>query len=401
MKQKRILLGITGSIAAYKSAEIVRLLTKAGHQVKVLMTKNATEFIGAATFRALTNESVAIEQFEDPDAAIHHISLARDYDLFLIAPASANVIAKIAQGVADDLLTTTAVASTAPLFIAPAMNVEMYLDEATQLNLTTLKKRGVEIIEPEAGFLACGDIGKGRMSSPEEIMMRISSELSIIEDLRGLKVAINAGPTRESLDPVRYLSNHSSGKMGYALAQQAKKRGAGVTLISGPVCIEAPFGITYIPVTTAEEMYGASLEAARSADIFIASAAVSDYRLAEVASQKIKRSEEKLFLELVPNKDIIEGIAKDPSITAYTVAFAAESENLLVNARKKREGKKVDMVAANDISNPLIGFNSADNELTLILSDKEISLGFASKNELARKLLDEVVKDMRKAQNEA
>lgn len=395
-KDIKVLVGVTASIAAYKAAEIVRLLVKSGIKVKVVMTKNATELIGAATFRALSNDSVALEQFEDPQNSINHISLAKDYDLFLIAPASANVIAKIARGQADDLLTTTALASTAPLLIAPAMNVEMYLDDATQANLSILKSRGATIIEPDSGFLACGDIGKGRMSSPEEIVEVLQRELSFVEDMKGLKVAINAGPTREALDPVRFISNRSSGEMGYRLAYEAKRRGAEVTLISGPVNREPLNAVNFISVETADEMYEASLAAAQKADIFIATAAVADYRPETVEQNKIKRSGDRMLLSMVPNRDIIASIASDPAVKAYTVAFAAETEKLKQHALEKLKRKNVDMVAANDVSLKDRGFDSPDNEVHLFTRDSETLLKLAPKAQIASQMLSVILTDRKK-----
>jgi phosphopantothenoylcysteine decarboxylase/phosphopantothenate--cysteine ligase len=379
--------GVTGGIAAYKSCEIVRNLQKAGLHVKVVMTRHALEFVGAATFRALTGEPVAIDLFEGGNEPIHHISLAKEIDAYLIAPATANVIAKIARGVADDLLTTTALATNAPMIIAPAMNTEMWFDQATQDNIAELKRRGFVFVEPTNGELACGDEGIGKLEDPSVISAAVLETLRSSSSLVGKKVVITAGPTHEAIDPVRYLTNRSSGRMGYEIAREAVKRGADVVLISGPTNIVPPRGAKVLAVDTALNMHEVTLSCAKDADIVIGAAAVSDYRCAQISTEKIKRNGKSIELELIQNPDIIADVcAARTGGRPFVVAFAAETEKFEENGRKKLASKGADMVAINDVGRQDIGFNGADNEITVLTEQGSVELTKTSKQELARQL---------------
>ncbi len=386
LANKQILLGVTGGIAAYKSAELIRRLSERGAQVRVCMTSAAREFITPLTLQALSGHPVHTDLLDPAaEAAMGHIELARWADLVLIAPASANFMARLAQGKGDDLLTTLCLATAAPVALAPAMNQGMWHNAATQDNLTRLRQRGVHCFGPAEGSQACGETGPGRMLEPEQLADAAQS-LFHTGALAGKQVVITAGPTREALDPVRYISNHSSGKMGYALARAASDAGAKVTLISGPVALAAPERITTLPVTSALEMYQTAVEQAQNCDLFIGVAAVADYRPAQVATDKIKKDEEQLTLTLVRNPDIIAAVAaleKRP----YTVGFAAESQQLLAHAREKLQRKKLDLIIANDISSAGTGFNSDDNQVTVLDARGESSLPRARKEQLARDLI--------------
>lgn len=392
---KSVLLGITGCIAAYKSCEIVRLLTKAGVDVTVVMTEHATEFVGPTTFRALTGNAVYVHQFDEDSDPISHLALAKGADVFLIAPATANALAKLAHGVADDLLFTVAVANTSPLIVAPAMNIDMWMSASVQENITLLKNRGVTVVEPTSGLLACGDVGAGKLAEVEDIAEAALSELRRSGSLQGKKVVINAGPTQEALDPVRYISNHSSGEMGYRLAREAEKRGAEVVLVSGPVSLPHPRHVKVVDVISAAQMHDATLEATIDADIFIATAAVSDYTPEAVYSTKIKRSEECISLKLSKSRDIIADVVArrntENKSTPYAVAFAAETDDVERNALEKYTRKAVDMLAVNDVSRTDIGFNSPDNELVVVtgeLGSDRFVIEKAPKSIVARKLFD-------------
>lgn len=384
-----ILLGVTGCIAAYKSCEILRLLQKAGQDVKVVMTEHATEFVGPTTFRALSGHEVAVELFDEPGDPIHHISLAKEPDLFLIAPATANVIAKIAQGVADDLLTTTALATKAPLVIAPAMNVEMWRDEATRANVAMLEARGCTIVYPDDGYLACGDVGAGRLASPDIIVEAALDVLARTRDMEGMRVLVTAGPTQEPLDPVRYLSNGSSGKSGYALAAEARDRGAQVTLVSGPVSLPDPEGVEVIHVRTALEMLEACEAPFADADIAVFVAAVSDWRPEAMREQKIKHDGNGMTVTLVPNPDIAATLAANKG-TTKVVTYAAETHDVIENAKKKLAAKNADLVVANDVSGEL-GMGSADNRVWFVSADGVEELPVLPKRLIARKLFDRLL----------
>jgi phosphopantothenoylcysteine decarboxylase / phosphopantothenate---cysteine ligase len=393
LTNKQILLGVTGGIAAYKSADLVRRLQDAGAQVRVVMTAAAQEFITPLTMQALSGNPVHTALLDSTaEAGMGHIQLARWADLVLIAPASANFIARLVQGQGDDLLTTICLATAAPIALAPAMNQGMWLNASTQTNLQILRERKVHLFGPGDGGQACGDVGPGRMLEPLQL---IDAAAGLFQSgiLSGKKVVITAGPTREAIDPVRYISNHSSGKMGYALAQAAMEAGATTILISGPTQLAAPERVEYIAVTTAEEMLQASLAHAPECDIFIAAAAVADYRPAQIAPQKIKKTAaDSLTLRLIQNPDIVGTIAA-LKIKPFTVGFAAESENLLKYAQQKLQRKNLDLIIANNISNEDIGFNSDNNAVTVIDAKQQIiELTKRSKQQLARDLIEMLAK---------
>ena len=387
LANKQILLGVTGGIAAYKSADLVRRLQDAGATVQVVMTPAAQEFITPLTMQALSGNPVHTHLLDpEAEAGMGHIQLARWADLVLIAPATADFIARLTQGMGNDLLTSICLATAAPIAIAPAMNQGMWRNEATQANIELLIKRKVHVFGPAEGGQACGDIGPGRMLEPLQLV-DATARLFTPGTLAGKKVVITAGPTREALDPVRYLSNHSSGKMGYALAQAAAEAGAQTVLISGPTQLATPARVTRIDVISAEDMYSASLQHAQDCDVFIAAAAVADYRPAQIASQKIKKgTDDTLTLTLVKNPDIVASVAAlEPK--PFTVGFAAESENLLEYARAKLARKNLDMVVANNISDNQIGFNSDDNAVTLVENALITDISQRSKQLLARELI--------------
>ncbi len=399
--EKTILVGVTGCIAVYKSAELVRLFQKAGYRVKVVMTEHATHFVDPLTFRSLTHEPVAIGLFDDPSDPIHHISLAEEADVFVIAPCTANVAAKIAHGIADDLLTTTALACTAPLVVAPAMNVHMYEAAATQENLATLEKRGVRIVEAGSGYLACGDVGRGRLADLNDI---VSATIAALEgdaasdgdqDLAGKHVVVTAGPTYEPIDPVRFIGNRSSGKMGYAIAQAAVERGARVTLISGPVSLDAPTGVQVVRVQTALEMLAACEDAFSQSDIAVFSAAVADMRPETVSDHKLKKSdtEDSAALQqvrLVANPDILATMAQGKRAGQVVVGFAAETNDVVENARKKLEAKRADLIVANRIGEG-VAFGTDDNQASLVTPDGCEDLPLMSKHDLADRILTRAV----------
>lgn len=393
---KTVLLGVTGCIAAYKSCEIVRALQKAGVRVKVVMTEHATEFVGPTTFRALTHEKVAVGLFDDPEDPIHHVSLAQEADAFLIAPCTANVIAKIANGIADDLLTTTALATTAPLIIAPAMNVNMYDNGATRYNIGKLHIRGARIVEAGDGYLACGDVGKGRLADIEDIVGATLDELGVRRDLDGRRVMVTAGPTVEPIDPVRYISNRSSGKTGYAIARAAALRGADVTLVSGPVSLPAPEGVRVVRVRTAHEMLEAAEEAFRDADIAVFAAAVADMRPRAVSDRKLKKGrdgDELGAIELVENPDILATLAarKDRQVV---VGFAAETNDVVPNAEAKLAAKRADFVVANQVGEGM-AFGTDDNAVWFVDAEEVEELPRMPKSRLADEILDKAVQFLR------
>ncbi|WP_080797398.1 bifunctional phosphopantothenoylcysteine decarboxylase/phosphopantothenate--cysteine ligase CoaBC [Arabiibacter massiliensis] len=388
--QKTVLLGVTGCIAAYKSCEIVRALQKAGVRVKVVMTEHATEFVGPVTFRALTHETVAVGLFDDPSDPIHHISLAQEADAFLIAPCTANVIAKIANGIADDLLTTTALATTAPLVIAPAMNVNMYENAATRYNIGKLHIRGARIIEAGDGYLACGDVGKGRLAEVDDIVAATLDELGLQRDLDGRHVMVTAGPTVEPIDPVRYISNHSSGKTGYAIARAAALRGAEVTLVSGPVSLPAPEGVRVVRVKTAREMMAAAEEAFEHADVAVFAAAVADMRPREAADHKLKKGQadaELGTIDLVENPDILATLGAAKRGGQVVVGFAAETGDVVANAEKKLASKHADFIVANQVGDGR-AFGTDDNAVWFVDEDDVEELPRMAKSRIADEILD-------------
>jgi phosphopantothenoylcysteine decarboxylase/phosphopantothenate--cysteine ligase len=384
---RNVLLGVSGGIAAYKSAELVRQLRERGANVRVVMTRGAQEFITPLTLQALSGHPVHTELLdEEAEQGMGHIELARWADLLLVAPATADLIARLAAGRADDLLTTVALATAAPKLLAPAMNQQMWRDPATAANVATLEARGVRLVGPASGEQACGDVGPGRMEEPD----RIADEAAGLFQrglLAGARVVITAGPTREALDPVRFLSNRSSGKMAYALAQAAVDGGARTTLVSGPVELPQPEKTTLIRVESAQQMLEQCMALLEECDIFIACAAVADYRPAEVESQKIKKGPEKLVLQLVRNPDIVSTVAAADN-RPFTVGFAAETTDVLAYARDKMVRKGLDMIVANDVSDRSIGFNSDQNAVTVLWPEGEEALARAGKGTIARRIIE-------------
>ena len=391
LENKRIVVGITGGIAAYKTIELIRLLRKANAQVRVVLTPAAAEFVTQLTLQAISGNAVA-QSLLDPQAelAMGHIELAKWADVVLIAPASADFIARLTAGMANDLLSTICLATSAPIFLAPAMNQQMYRQAITQQNLTALLSRGIQLIGPNSGEQACGDMGAGRMSEPSEIFTVLCHHFAGQQDLLGIHVAITAGPTREAIDPVRYISNHSSGKMGFAIAEAFAKRGAQVTLIAGPVNLTASPNIHRIDVTSAQEMWQAALESAVKNHIFIGCAAVADYRIADIADQKIKKSAEEMTLKLVKNPDIIADVAHLTEKRPFTVGFAAETQNVVDYAKDKLTRKNLDMICANDVSCGQV-FGQDHNALHLFWKHGEKALPQADKNTLADALVSEIM----------
>ncbi len=387
LTNRQILLGVTGGIAAYKSAELIRLLKKAGADVRVVMTAGGQAFITPLTLQALSGNPVHTDLLDPAaEAAMGHIELARWADLVLIAPATADCLSKLAHGAADDLLSTLCLATTAPIAVAPAMNQAMYLDPATQANLQVLATRGIHLFGPAEGDQACGDIGPGRMLEPVDIAARAAGQFES-RALDGVRALITAGPTREAIDPVRYISNHSSGKMGYALARACADAGARVTLVSGPVQLPTPAGVTRIDVQSAQQMHDAVLAHAAECDLFIGTAAVADYAPASVAEQKIKKTTaDELTITLRKNPDIISAVASLPR-KLFTVGFAAETHDVIAYGRDKLTRKKLDMVVANDVSNPAIGFNSENNAVTVLWRDGQHELPITGKTQLGRELV--------------
>ncbi len=391
---KHILLGITGGIAAYKCPDLVRHLKKAGAQVHVVLTESASHFVTPMTLQALSGNTVSSDLF-DPSAelSMSHIELAKWADLVLIAPATANIIAKMANGIADDLLSTVCLATPAKIAIAPAMNQQMYKAAATQQNLATLASRNTLIWGPDDGFQACGDFGPGRMVEPATIVKHVEKYFSSTSTLAGTEITITAGPTIEELDPVRYISNYSSGKMGYAIAQAAAEIGATVNLISGPVNLATPNNVNRINVKSANEMYDVALKFAKKSSIFISCAAVADYRAETIATKKIKKTDDsdELVIKLVKNPDIVANIASLKKGRPFVVGFAAETNNIKAYALKKLTTKNLDLICANDVSDKKIGFNSDQNALTLYWQNGEQTLPLSNKQELAKELLQAVI----------
>ena len=385
----RILLGVAGGIAAYKSAELVRLLRAGGAEVQVVMTAAAREFIGPATLQALSGRPVRDSLWDAAaEAAMGHIELARWADRILIAPATADVLARLAQGRADDLLTTLCLASDRPLRLAPAMNRLMWAHPATQANIETLKARGARILGPGVGAQACGETGEGRMLEPAELAASLLAELApTVTGLAGRRLLINAGPTFEDIDPVRFLGNRSSGKMGFALAEVAVASGADVTLVAGPVSLQTPPGVRRIDVRSAAQMHAAVMQAVDTAEVFIAAAAVADYRPREVAAQKIKKSADALTIECVRNPDIVAEVAARQN-RPLVVGFAAETTEVERYARDKLERKRLDLIAANDVAAPGLGFESESNALTVLWTGGQLRIESAPKREVARLLLE-------------
>ena len=394
LKGKTVLLGVTGGIACYKSANLASALVKQGANVQVLMTKNATEFIGPHTFESLTGNRVSVDTFDrNYQFQVEHIALADQADLVLVAPATANVLAKLAHGLADDMLTTTILACNCPKIAAPAMNTKMYENPVTQDNLDILRKYGWEIVEPASGRLACGAVGRGKMPEPEDLLETVLHALSHQKDMAGLKVLVTAGPTREALDPVRYLTNHSTGKMGYAIARAAAARGASVTLVSGPVNLKKPPYMEVVDIVSAQDMFDAVTSRAPEQDIIIKAAAVADYRPATVAEDKIKKSgnDSDLSLPLCRTGDILAWLGEHRAPGQFLCGFSMETRDMVENSRKKLEKKHIDLIAANNLKQAGAGFGVDTNVLTLIAADGAKELPLMSKEEAAHALLDEIM----------
>ena len=415
VEQPCVLIGVTGCIAAYKSCEILRGLQKAGVRVKVVMTEHATRFVDPTTFRALTREPVAVGLFDEPGDPIHHISLAQECDVFLIAPCTANVLAKMACGIADDLLSTTALATTAPLLVAPAMNVRMYEAAATQANMRTLSERGVRLVDADEGYQACGDVGRGRLADPAVIVERTLAVLDEVlqghagssglpassasaasekRDLEGMRVFVTAGPTVEPIDAVRYISNHSSGKMGYAVARAAARRGAIVQVVSGPVSLDEPEGVEVVHVRSAREMLEASRDPFARSDIAVFTAAVADMRPASPSDRKLKKGVDGELLtsiSLVENPDILATLAAGKKPGQCVVGFAAETDDVISNARKKLERKNADLIVANEVGEGRV-FGTDDNKACIVGSGGVLDVERMSKDSLADVILDNALR---------
>ncbi len=390
--RKTVVVGVTGGIAAYKACELVRALVKRDVRVKVVMTEAATRFVSPLTFRTLSAEPVAVSLWADePDAKVHHVSLAEEADVMVVAPCTANVIAKIAHGRADDMLTTTALATEAPLVIAPAMNVHMWRKDVTRRNVAALTARGVTFVEPTRGELACGDVGEGRLAPVEHIVEVVAAELARVRDLAGTHVLVTAGGTHEPIDPVRYIGNHSSGKTGFAIAEEAARRGARVFLVTGPSHLPDPFGCEVVRVQTALQMRAAVLARAEAADLIVMSAAVADFRPSAAAPEKIKKTDAPEAIALERNPDILAELGARGG-RAVLVGFAAETSDVETNAKAKLEAKGCDLVVANDVSDPSLGFGTDDNRVLLVSRSATEHLGVLPKRVIAREVLDRAVR---------
>ena len=392
LEGKTVLLGVTGSIAAYKIAYLASALKKRRADVHVLMTKNATNFINPITFETLTGNKCLVDTFDrNFQFQVEHVSIAKKADVVMIAPASANVIGKLAHGIADDMLTTTIMACKCKKFISPAMNTNMFENPVVQDNLKILEHYGYEVITPASGYLACGDTGAGKMPEPETLLAYIEREAACEKDLKGKKILVTAGPTQESIDPVRYITNHSSGKMGYAIAKAAMLRGADVTLVSGRTAIEPPMFVKVVPVVTAKDMYEAVTSVSDEQDIIIKAAAVADYRPAKVSDEKVKKSDEQMSIELERTDDILKFLGEHKRDGQFLCGFSMETQNVIGNSRAKLTKKNLDMVAANNVKVEGAGFQGDTNVLTLITQDEEVSLPLMSKEDAALKILDKIL----------
>lgn len=392
LQGKTVLLGVTGGIAAYKMPNVARMLKKMHCNVHVLMTQNATNFITATTFETLTGNKCLIDTFDrNFEFSVEHVALAKQADLVLLAPATANVIGKIANGIADDMLTTTVMACTCKVLVAPAMNHNMYHNSIVQENLEKLKRHGYEMIDPVCGMLANGDTGDGKLPSEETLVEYVLRELAFEKDMQGLKVLVTAGPTQEAIDPVRCLTNHSSGKMGYAIAKMAMLRGAEVTLVSGPTAIQPPLFVNVIPVTTARDMFEAVTDLSDQQDIIIKAAAVADYRPKQVCEDKVKKKDDQVSIELERTDDILKYLGLHKRTGQFLCGFSMETKDMIGNSRAKLEKKNLDMVAANNLKVEGAGFQGDTNVLTLITQDEEVSLPLMSKEDAALKILDKIL----------
>lgn len=395
-KGKHILLGVTGGIAAYKIANLTSMLVKAGCDVKVIMTQNATNFIHPTVFETLTGHKCMVDTFDrNFQFNVEHISLAKWADIFFVAPATANVIAKMVHGIADDMLTTTILACRCPKLVSPAMNTNMYENPIVQDNIEKLKQYGFNIIEPASGYLACGDTGAGKLPSEQELFDSIERFIGYKKDLIGKRILVTAGPTQEAIDPVRYITNHSSGKMGYAIAKAAMLRGATVTLVTGPTSIEPPRFVDVVPVVSAQDMFEAVTSRSNDQDIIVKAAAVGDYTPATVSDEKMKKSDSELSIPLNRTQDILAYLGEHRRDHQFLCGFSMETQNMLENSRKKLAKKKIDMIAANCLKEEGAGFRGDTNVLTLITKEEEIELPLMSKDAAAHQLLDAIIKNFK------
>lgn len=395
LKGKTVVLGVTGGIAAYKIANLASMLVKLHCDVQVIMTENATKFIHPIAFETLTKNKCLIDTFDrNFQHKVEHISIAKRADVVLIAPATANVIGKMANGIADDMLTTTVLACTCKKIVSPAMNTNMYCNPIVQDNLKKLKHYGFEIIEADTGFLACEDIGKGKMPSPEVLLQYILKEISLQKDMVGKRVLVTAGPTQEAIDPVRYITNHSTGKMGYALARNCMLRGADVTLVTGPTNIAPPPFVHVIPVVSAKEMFDAVCHYAKEQDIIIKSAAVADYRPTTISEEKIKKSDDTFSIPLERTDDILQYLGQNKKEDQFICGFSMETENMLENSRKKLDKKNIDMIVANNLKQSGAGFGTDTNVVTLITKENQLSLDVMSKDDVANAIVNTILKKM-------
>ena len=393
LKGKTVVLAVTGGIAAYKVPNLASMLKKLGADVQVLMTKNATNFITPITFESLTGTKCMVDTFDrNFQFSVEHVALAKRADVVLVAPATANVIGKLACGIADDMLTTTLLACRCKVFVAPAMNTRMYENPIVQDNLARLRRFGMEVIEPAAGHLACGDEGKGKMPEPAELLQYILREAAMQKDMAGLRVLVTAGPTREAIDPVRFVTNHSSGRMGYAIARNCMLRGAAVTLVTGPVSLTPPMFTDVVPVTSAAEMFEAVTSRAGEQDIVVKAAAVADYRPAAVAGEKIKKGDGALSLSLERTQDILAWLGAHKRPGQFLCGFAMETQDLLANARKKLEAKNADLIVANSLRTEGAGFGTDTNVVTLLSREGERQLPLMSKDDVAAQVVDEILR---------
>lgn len=395
MEGVNVVLGVTGGIAVYKACDLVSRLKKLGANIDVIMTKSATEFVAPLTFQSLALNRVVTDMFDAPQTwDIEHISLAKKADIFVIAPATANIIGKIAGGIADDMLSTTVMATRAPVLIAPAMNTQMYENPIVQENIRKLKALGYYFVEPESGRLACNDVGKGKLANPEEILRQIQKVLYPKKDLLGKRILMTAGPTAEAIDPVRYVTNHSTGIMGYTLADVAIMRGAEVTLVTGPTALQAPKEATVVQVRSAVEMAAEVMSRKDQADIFIATAAVADYRPAQVAANKIKKQDGDVVLSMTRNPDILYSVGQDKG-ALYTVGFSVETEQVIENSKAKLKKKNLDLLVVNDVTKPGAGFGTDTNIVTFLTRDgKAVDYPLMSKRQVSEEILDYVVRDL-------
>lgn len=393
LKGKNVLLGVTGSIAAYKIANLASMLVKLHCNVHVIMTENATNFIHPITFETLTNNRCIVDTFDrNFQYNVEHVSLAKQADVVLVAPASANVIAKLAHGIADDMLTTTVLACTCKKIVSPTMNTQMYNNPITQDNIATLRHYGFEVIDPASGFLACRDIGAGKMPEPEVLLDYILREIACEKDMLGMNVLVTAGPTQEKIDPVRYITNHSTGKMGYAIATNAMLRGANVTLVSGPTNIKKPPFVEVVDIKSAQDMFEAVTSRADKQDVIIKSAAVADYRPLNVSDEKVKKKEGDMAIPLERTQDILKFLGEHKKENQFLCGFSMETQNMLENSRAKLEKKNLDMIIANNLKVAGAGFGVDTNVVTMITKDQEIELEIMSKSDVAKCILDQILK---------